>query len=123
MSNEYAGGMALKYIDQAFRQDGGTRWAFEKAKEMTFGYVKYAITEEFIGELSSNYIGYVLRSMINPYDYQGLVSLMKEFVKEFGYTVDEGEFQTMIQSYSMIFQSHVQKHAIMAMERKIGHLI
>lgn len=122
MSNEYAGGMALKYIDQAFRQNGGTRHAYEKAKEMTFGYVKYAITEEFIGELSSNYTGYILRSMINPYDYQGLVSLMKEYIKEFNIPVsDEGEFQTMVQSYSMILHSHVRHHADMAMERKIGH--
>lgn len=122
MSQNYAGGMALKYIDEAFRQYGGVRYAYEKAREMTFGYIKYAITEQFIGELSSTYTGYILRSMINPYDYQEISSLMKEYVKEFNIPVsDEGEFQMMIANYSMILHSHVKHHADMMIERKIGH--
>jgi hypothetical protein len=122
ISSDYAGGMALRYVDQAFRKYGGTRYAFEKSKELTFGYVKYGITEEFVREASSNYTTYILRSMVNPYDYEELVELMKEYVKEFHYEVESaGDFQVLIQNYSMILQSHVQHHAQMAMERKIGH--
>jgi hypothetical protein len=121
---EYAGGMALQYVDQAFRKYGGTRYAFEKSKELTFGYVKYGITEEFIREASLNYTGYMLRSMVNPYDYQELVSLMKEYVREFQIEVkSQGDFQVMIQNYSMILQSHVQHHAQMALERMTGHTV
>ena len=121
---EYAGGMALRYVDQAFRKYGGTRFAFEKSKELTFGYVKYGITEEFIREASENYTGYILRSMVNPYDYQELVALMKEYVCEFKIKVEsQGDFQVMVQNYSMILNSHVQHHAQMALERRIGHQV
>jgi hypothetical protein len=120
--NKYAGGMALQYIDEAFRDQGGTRWAFEKAKEgLTFGIVKKGITEAFLNEAVSNYTGWILRSMVNPYNYDELVSLMKEYVQRFiTKEVSQGEFQMMISNYSMILRSHVKHHADMAFERKTG---
>jgi hypothetical protein len=120
--SDYAGGIALSYIDQAFRDKGGTRWAYEKAKEgMTFGVAKSGITEAFLSEAVSNYTGWIVRSMVNPYDYNELVSLMKEYVQRFvTKDISQGEFQMMISNYSMILRSHVQHHADMAFERQTG---
>lgn len=120
--HNYAGGMALRYIDEAYQKQGGTRWAYEKAKEgMTFGIVKSGITEAFLNEIISDYTGWIIRSMINPFDYNELVSLMKEYVERFiEKGVTQGEFQMMISNYAMILRSHVQKHADMAFERETG---
>lgn len=120
--HNYAGGMALRYIDEAFQKQGGTRWAYEKAKQgMTFGIVKSGITEAFVNEVVSDYTGWIIRSMINPYDYDALASLMKEYVQRYvPMGVSQGEFQMMISSYSMILRSHVQHHADMAFERQTG---
>jgi hypothetical protein len=122
ISQHYAGGLALRYIDEAFRDKGGTRWAYEKAKEgMTFGIAKSGITEAFVSEAVSNYTGYILRSKIDPYKYDEIAALMKEYVQRFcEKPVSQGDFQMMIANYSMILRSHVQHHADMAWERQTG---
>lgn len=120
--NDYAGGLALKYIDDAFRDQGGARWAYEKAKEgLTFGVAKKGITEAFLSEQVSNYTSWIIRSMVNPYSYEELASLMKEYVQRFSInSVSQGDFQMMISNYAMILRSHVKHHADMAWERQTG---
>jgi hypothetical protein len=121
-TDEYAGGIALNYIDKAFHKYGGLLWAYEKARTESFGIVKHGITEEFIGEAANNYTGLMLTSMINPFDYEELESLMNEYVRAFDIKLQSrSEFQRMIQNYEMILRSHVRHHAEMALERAIGH--
>ena len=120
--DKYAGGVALRYVDQAYRNKGGMIWAYEKAREgMTFGIVKSGITEAFIGEAISDYTGEILNSMISPRDYDEQVAFMREYVRRFvDYEVSQGEFQMMVSNYKMILRSHVQHHADMMFERQTG---
>jgi hypothetical protein len=120
-SKEYASGMAMMRIDEAFHNQGGTRWAYGKAMEgLTFGIAKSGITEAFVGEIVESYTGWVIRSFVNPYDYKELKELMCEYAKKFNCPVSEANLQIMISSYSMILRSHVKHHADMAFERENG---
>ncbi len=123
-SNIMGFGMAMKRIDQVLGTKGGLRMAFEKARTETFGSVKNMITNAFIGELINDYIGAVLKTYINPYDYNEKKELMKDYVELMNlHGISEGDFQQMVSHYEIVIRSHVKHHTQMEQDRKFGMMM
>lgn len=120
-SNSQAFGIAMNKINQALGNKGGLRMAYEKAQKETFGHVKGIITSVFISEVMENYIGSVLRTFINPYDYNERYQLMKEYVALMNLNdISEGDFQQMVSHFEVVIRSHVKHHFQMDQDRKFG---
>lgn len=102
-SNIQGFGMAMRRLDQMLGTKGGLRAAYDKAQKETFGVVKSMITSAFISELIQNYVGAVLKTYINPYDYDEKYALMKEYIELMGlHDITPGDFQQMVTHYDEV---------------------
>ena len=75
---------ALALIERTFSTKGGFRGAIAEAKHATNGGLRMILdmlTEEYKHELKKQHVSYVLKSALDPLDWESKVSLITEIMK------------------------------------------
>lgn len=121
---EFALGFARQCIDRAFYNMGGMRYAFFKAQHETFGIVKYYLTSTFIQDAIDKYVTSILRTKVNPMDYNEIHTLMVAYVRRFHVRLESsGDLPFMIANYEAVLKSHARHHEALDMDRAVGAVI
>lgn len=117
---EQAVSYALAYIDNMVGNQGGTKYAYEECIIQTFAFARNIITEGYIGEARNRYVGAILNTVVDSYDYEEIRKIILEYIKRFNVEIENrGQIAFMIANYAKIFQSHARHHEGLWRERRM----
>lgn len=101
-------GYGLKIVSQKYSKEGSIYHAFKLSQTYTFGAILQCITDEFVTKRINSYFDYVLRTFVNPYDYNEIKSIILEYVQRFKIPYTQFELQSWIGNYSQFLRSHLR---------------
>ena len=93
MPDELAFGMAWQMVDRSYGSQGGIETAYRNAKTGTRGGlsgVLTAIANALREEREEAYVNYILRTRVDPLDFDQVVDLMSQYLARFGRYIPAG---------------------------------
>lgn len=107
LSDSHALSNANQLLEQSFNGKGGIRFAYEKAVKESFGAIKVALTKTFIDRQRNSEVDIILATFVDPYDFDAIKELIKEFVKltrrDTDEKIDDDYFYHMVTNYKKVF--------------------